>query len=166
MAFCGLLITTATGQDVSKVNADKVLANLIKIQDQYGNNFNLKDTGDNLKLICVEGYQGVGGEIFFKFKGKKLDKNVRIVAGWKEVMSVMKDNKRKYDHLADAYKTDENLGKEGYSIFFDMNSETIKMLKLKKYSVVTVNKKKNRVEIENFDSDRIEFIKAIRKFFN
>jgi len=67
--------------------------------------------------------------------------------------------------MTDGFKSKEGLGEDAYSILFDLDSETLEMLKLKKYSIVTVSKTENQVEIENFGSDRIEFLKAIRNFF-
>ena len=163
VAFYGLLmITFSYGQEPS---ASDLLTKLSKISDQYGDKFDPTDVDDKITLIFVEGTNSTFSEIYAKFKGKKLVKNVRVVAGWKNVMPDT-EYKSKFKHMTDGFKSKEGLGKEGYSILFDLNSESHKLLGLKvRYSIATVDVKENQVDVENFGSDRIEFLKAIRKFF-
>ena len=164
MAFCGLLTTTFSyGQEL---NASDILAKLSKISDQYDDKFDPSDVDEKITLIFVEGTNSTFSEIYSKFKGKKLAKNVRVVAGWKNVMPDT-EYRSKLKHMTDGFKSNEGLGKEGYSILFDLNSESHKLLGLEgKYSIATVDIKENQVGVENFSSDRIEFLNAIRIFFN
>ena len=50
-------------------------------------------------------------------------------------------------------------------VFFDLNSKSHQLLGLNKYSIVTVQKGENRLEVEDFGSDRVEFLKTMRKSF-
>lgn len=163
-AFFGLLIFTFTyGQEPS---ASDILTKLSEISDQFGDKFDPTNVDDKITLIFVESTNNSFSEIYSKFKGKKLTKNARVVAGWKNVMPDTEYNS-KFKHMTDGFKSKEGLGAEGYSILFDLNSEAHKLLGLQvRYSIATVNIKENQVDVENFGSDRIEFLNAIRKFFN
>ena len=163
MTFCGLLTTTFTyGQEPSVSN---LLDNLSEIRDQYNENFDPGDVGEKITLIFVEGSNTVFSEIYAKFKGKKLAKNVWVIAGWKDVMPDTA-YKSKFKHMTDGFKSKEGLGDDAYAILFDLNSNSLKLLGLKKYSVVTLYKTQNKLNIQDFGSNRVEFLKAIRKYFS
>ena len=68
--------------------------------------------------------------------------------------------------MADGFRSNEGLGKDAYSILFDINSVTLKMLKLNRYSIVTIDITKNQLDIQDYGLDRVEFLKAIKIFFN
>jgi len=160
---CLLINTFSYGQETEISN---ILSKLSEIRDQYGNNFNPNEANKGLTLILVEGTNNSFGEIYAKFKGKKLAENVLVVAGWKDVMPDTEYNS-KYKHMSDGFKSDEGLGKDGYSILFDLNSESLKLFRIEgRYAMANVDPDRNQMKIENFGSDRIEFLNAIRKFFN
>jgi hypothetical protein len=162
VALCAISMTNFSfGQSPTAV---QVLEKLSAITDQYGDNFD-PDIKDEIKFIFIEGTNTMLPEIYSKFKGKQLVDNARIVGGMANVMPGV-DAKAKYDHMTDGFKSDFALGKDGYSILFDMGSEILKMLELKKYSIVSISKQENNVDIQDFGSDRIEFLKAVREYFN
>ena len=157
----GLLLMTS----FSYGQESDVLEKLSTISDQYGNNFQRPEVDDKLTLIFIEGTNTVLPEIYAKFKGKQLVKNVLVIGGWKDVMPGM-PSESKLKHMAEGFRSREGLGNDSYPILFDLNSEIFRMLKLKKYSVVTVFQNEQKVDIKDFGSDRIEFLKAIRGYFN
>lgn len=166
MAFMGLLtVTFAYGQKVSEVSAQSLIGKLSDVKDQYGKAFSTKKLGDELTLIFVEGYREAFVEVYSKFKGKKLPDNVRVVGGMAGMGGNMK-GPAKYSHLASGFSSEAALGKEGYSVFFDMDDESLKMLELGRYAVATLSVKENKVTIKDFGKDRAGFIKAIRGFFD
>ena len=157
----GLLLMTS----FSYGQESDVLDKLSTISDQYGNNFHRSEVGDKVTLIFIEGTNTVLPEIYAKFKGKQLVKNVRVIGGWKDVMPGV-PSETKLKHMTEGFRSSEGLGNDSYPILFDLNSEIFRMLKLKKYSVVTVFQNEQKVDIEDFGSDRIEFLKGIRGYFN
>lgn len=162
VALCAIMLTSFSfGQGPT---AEQVLEKLSTITNQYGDNFDPNIKGE-IKLIFIEGSNTMLQEIYSKFKGKRLVDNARIVGGMANVMPGV-DANAKYNHMTDGFKSDMGLGKDGYSISFDMRSETLKMLDLKKYSIVSISKQNNKVDIEDFGSNRIEFLKAAREYFN
>jgi hypothetical protein len=138
---------------------------LSEISNQYGDTFDHKTIPDEITLICVEGTNNAFAEIFSKFKYYTLDDNVQVVAGWKDVMPDIPDDK-KLNHINAGFTSDQGLGKEAYPILMDVNSKFFNLLNLNKYSIVRVSMNQNKVEITDFGSDRIEFLKEVKKYFN
>ena len=161
LLFGGLLTSIFSyGQ---KPDATDLLKELGKLTDQHGNLFD-PDVTETSTLIFVEGTNTSFSEIYSKFRGKDLIDNVRVVAGWKNVMPDS-DNDYKLKHRTEGFRSPEGLGKDGYSVLFDLDNKSHQLLGLKRYSVVTVSREENRVEVEDFGSDRVEFLKTIRKSF-
>jgi hypothetical protein len=154
---------TATSALTQDVKPDDILKKLSDVKDQYGNTFSKIELSDEVILIFVEGYTGAFGEIYTKFKDKKLSDNVQVIGGMTGMGGNMK-GEGKYSHLASGFIA--GLGKEAYSVFFDMEDESFKMLGLERYSIVIISQKKGKMSIENFGQDRAAFIKAIRGYFN
>lgn len=161
MTFIGFL--TATSAYTQEVKPADLLKKLSDVKDQYGNSFSKEKLDDQSILIFVEGYTGAFGEIYTKFKDKKVPDNVRVIGGMTGMGGNMK-GEAKYSHLASGFIA--GLGKEAYSVFFDMDDATFKMLGLERYSIVRISQKKGKLSIENFGQNRAEFIKAIRGYFN
>jgi len=160
VAITGLLMT-----HLSFAQDTDILRKLSAISDQYGNNFDPAEVDDMVTLIFVEGNNTVLPDIYAKFKGKQLAKNVCVIGGWKDVMPGVPDQS-KLNHMSEGFKSNQGLGKDSYPVLFDLNSETFNMLNLKKYSVVTVYQKEQKVDIQDFGEDRIEFLKEISGYFN
>jgi hypothetical protein len=162
VVLCAMLMAYASfGQ---RATSAQVLDKLSTISDQYGDRFDPNIKGE-IKLIFIEGSNAMMAEIYSKFKGKRLVNKVTIVGGMANLMPGV-DTKVKYDHLSDGFQSDRGLGMEGYSILFDMSSATLTMLELNKYTIVTISKQENKMNIEDFGSNRIEFLKAVKIYFN
>lgn len=162
LVLCGVLITSFSfGQGA---NVSDLLKELSKIKDQYGDNFDRTKVDKKFTLIFIEGTNTMLPEIYAKFKYKKLTENTLVVGGMVDVMQDV-EKQPKYKHMTDGFKSNEGLGKDAYPILLDINSVTLKMLKLNKYSIVTVDINKSQLDIQDYGSDRVEFLKAIRIFF-
>ena len=163
LTFMGFIISiNSFGRAPKVLEIHKLLS---EIRNQYGETFDHKKIPDEIIIICVEGTNNVFVEIFSKFKYHTLDDNVQVVAGWKDVMPDIPDDK-KLNHINAGFTSDQGLGKAAYPILMDVNSKLFNFLNLNKYSIVRVSMNQNKVEITDFRSDRIAFLKEMNKYFN
>lgn len=137
----------------------EILQTLDDVKNEKNGNFDSKKLNKNSSIIFIEGTNAIFSEIYLKFGGKKLKENVFIVGGWKNVMTNMKP-KKKFEHLKDIFKDIK------CTAYIDLNSESLKSLSLEKFSIVRLNNKENKFKIKSFGSDRISFLKEIKKYFN
>jgi len=152
------LAITIHAQDTSQL-----FEKLANLEDQYGNHLDYSMDAI-VTFIFVEGNNNTFMDIYSKFKGKNLKPNAFVISGWKNVMPGV-NSKSKREHMFMAMKADQGLGKDGYPIFLDMDSNTHQILNLKQYSVIKFNPKAHKLSIKSYGSDRAGFIRAIRQYF-
>lgn len=162
-AILGLFLTTSSYGQNSK--ASDILELLSNISNQYGDRFVERNITEKLTLICIEGTNTAFAEIYSKFKYEKPATGVRVVAGWQNVMpEISYDQKLK--HMNHGLTSKEGLGEEAYSMLMDLDSNLFQLLNLNRYSIVTMSIDNNTVAVVDYGSDRIEFLKEMKKYFN
>ncbi len=158
-----LCLTTSLYGQQSK--ASDVLELLNDIRDQYGDRFEERNVAKELTLICIEGTNTAYAEIYSKFKYEKPATDVCVIAGWQNVMpETAYDQKLK--HMNHGLTSKEGLGGDSYSMLMDLNSDLFRLLNLKRYSIVTMSINSETVVVADYGSDRIEFLKEMKKYFN
>jgi len=162
-AILGLFLTTSSyGQNAK---ASDILELLNNISDQYGDQFAERNIAEKLTLICIEGTNTAFAEIYSKFKYLKPVTDVQVVAGWNNVMPEV-SNDQKLKHMNHGLTSKEGLGVESYSMLMDLDSDLFRLLNLNRYSIVTMSIDHNTVAVVDYGSDRMEFLKEMKKYFN
>ena len=138
------------------IDLSVLLQKISEVPDQNGKKFDPDKVEDEFTFIFIEGTNTVTVDVYSKLSGKRPKENVLIIGGWKDVIPG-REYDFKYDHLKGIFE------KVSYPILMDINSELFELMELERYSVITISKESNEVEIRSFGQDRAAFLMELIK---